>query len=81
MVAITLTKEQSTVLASANGPVIVRDTSGKEVAILTRTDDCREEPLSITADELEVILGRMNADPSECASTAEVLQRIKSRTT
>jgi hypothetical protein len=80
MVAITLTKEQSTLLAAAEGPITVRDISGREVAVLTRTDDS-ESPLSITPEELQVLLDRMGDDPNEASPIAEVLQRIKSRTT
>ena len=79
MVAITLTKEQSSVVASAGGPVIVRDTSGREVAVLMPTPESDDAPLTMSPEQLEQILERMQDDPSDALKTAEMLARIKSR--
>lgn len=79
MVAITLTKEQFSVVESAEGPVIVRDVSGREVAVLMRTTEADESPLSITPEEWEAVLIRMRDDSSRAATTSEMLARLKSR--
>jgi hypothetical protein len=59
--------------------VLVRDDAGKDIAVLMPTSAPHAIPLSISADDWEAILQRMQDNPTTARETADVIRRIKSR--
>lgn len=78
MIDIILTDDQYRQIAAAQGPVRVRNPRGVEIGTLT-PGDSDSAPLKISVDELEEINRRMGKQNARQFTTAEVLERLKSR--
>jgi hypothetical protein len=72
MAEIVLSEEQSQLLAEADGPVVIRTRSGDTVGVIAPA--AKEfRPLSLPIEEL---IRRLQDDPMDFPTTAEVLARL-----
>jgi hypothetical protein len=78
MIDIILTDDQYRQLSTAEGLVRVRNPRGVEIGTFT-PGGADAAPLSITADEVVEIDRRMRRANTRQFTTAEVLERLKSR--
>jgi hypothetical protein len=78
MTELVLSPEQSKLLSEAHGPVTIKDQSGRTVAVWD-PDDFAQHPLSLTLEEIEEINRRAADRTGPYYTTAEVLERLKSR--
>ena len=76
MADIVLDKKQARIVSEADGPLTVRDHSGREMGLLMPIAFGPHHPLDISRDEIDEIAQRMTTD-GPWATTAEVLQRLQ----
>lgn len=79
MPELVLDPQQSELVASAGTPIRVVDASGREVGVLTPTEQADDATLSMTVEEIEELARRAAEPRRDWPTTQEMLARIKSR--
>lgn len=76
MTDIVLDKKQAQIVSEADGPLTVRDHSGREMGLLMPIAFGPDHPLNISKDEIDEIAHRMTTD-GPWATTGEVLKHLQ----
>lgn len=61
-------------LTSASGPVVVRDSSGRQLGVLS----LQPSNFELTSEDLEELNRRMSSDDTKWFTTEEVVQHLES---
>lgn len=77
MTELVLDAAQRKILAEATGPVMVRDREGRELGVLSPSEESDGECVRLAPEEIAEIRRRMQDDPSKFLTTPEVLARLK----
>jgi hypothetical protein len=79
MTTLVLDSQQSELVSRGGGEIVVVDDSGRRLGILVAETVHNEPPMRLSIAEVELIRQRMLDPIDNLPTTAEVLQRIKSR--
>lgn len=79
MDTLVLEDSQTRLVLETDGPLTVRDRSGRELGVLIQCSEGASERISLSPDELDEINRRMANREGQLLTTQEVLTRLKAR--